>query len=172
MDGRFDRGHGGINMASKAEQRTSELLRELLKALPDGVDVVESKLLQGVLNGLEFFIPEVLREIYPYWKYESLDGIIPLTTKKASDREIEIFGLCIIISDQTLTPIHLQLQIADAVDEVTWLECRLGETSGDGMLRSPYRSRIKALNALQGRKDDINWVYKATFGDRTSSTPQ
>ena len=47
------------------------------------------------LEGLEFFLPAVLREVYPEWEWESLDGFYPLFARKAGEREVELWGFCI-----------------------------------------------------------------------------
>jgi hypothetical protein len=89
--------------------------------------------------------------------------------RKIGEREIEIFGLCILMSDQTMTPIHLRLQLSPTTNEVSWLELRLGERGRRGMVRMPYSSEgavYKRLHALNERGDRIEWVYKVTFGEK------
>jgi hypothetical protein len=157
-------------MASRAEESISRSLRAILADLPDGASIGHSEQFRAVLSGLEFFLPhQVLCEIYSEWNHESLDGILPLVAKKTRDGEAEIFGLCIIISDQTLTALHVRLQVDSSTDVVSWLECRLGERGKHGMVRTPYESSsaaAKRLYALDGKQDQMDWVYKVTFGDR------
>jgi hypothetical protein len=159
-------------MTSALEQSISRSLRAILADLPDNASIGDSEQFREVLSGLEFFLPhQVLNEIYPEWNHESLDGILPLVARKTGNGEAEIFGLCIIISDQTLTPFHVRLQVAAFGDEVSWLECRLGERGKQGMVRTPYESSsaaAKRLYALDGKADLIDWVYKVTFGHRRS----
>jgi hypothetical protein len=86
--------------------------------------------------------------------------------------EAEIFRLCILLSDQTVTPLWVRLQVAACTDKVSWLECRLGERGKHGMVRVPYDSYTaltKRIYALDGRQDEIDWVYKVTFGHRRRS---
>ena len=131
--------------------------------------IADAEQFREVLCGLEYFLPEVLREIHPEWDRESLDGLFPQVACKTRDGEAEIFGLCILISDQTLTPFHLRLQISPSVDKVSWLECRLGERGEQGMVRTPYQSLNairKRLYGREGRADRIDWVYNVTFGKR------
>jgi hypothetical protein len=160
-------------MVSRAEESISRSLRAVLADLPDGAGIGDSEPFRAVLSGLEFFLPhQVLREIYPEWDHESLDGIMPLLARKTGQGEAEIFGLCILISDQTVTPIHVRFQVAASIDEVSWLECRLGERGKHGMVRMPYDSSskmAKRLYALNGKQDQIDWVYKVTFGQRRLS---
>ena len=156
-------------MASRAEQSLSRSLLAILGELPNGGSIADSEQFQEVLSGLEYFLPEVLGEIHPEWNRESLDGVLPLEARKTGEREAEIFGLCIILSDQTLTPLHLRLRVAPSNDEVSWLECKLGERGGHGMMRTPYHllnAVAKRLYALEGRADLIDWVYEVTFGRR------
>jgi hypothetical protein len=155
-------------MASRAEQRVGRSLRAILADLPNGASILESEQIQDVLDGLEYFLPEVLQEIYREWKHESLDGFLPVVARKTREGEAEFFGLCIIISDQTLTPFHLWLQGALSTDAVSWLECRLGERGENGMVRTPYKNKERKLNALEGKAGLIEWVYKVTFGQRRS----
>jgi hypothetical protein len=164
-------------LASKAEEFASRSLRELLAELLDGDSFLTSDKLQDVLSGLEFFLPTVLRELYEEWHDESMDGFSLILARKTKDGEAEIFGLCIIISDQTLVPIHLVLQVDPTKDEISWLLLKLGEKPsgapgervGLGMIRIPYSSHDLALRRiyrLDGNIDRIDWVYKVTFGDR------
>ena len=157
-------------MASRAEESISRSLRAILADLPNGACIGDSEQFEEVLSGLEFFLPhQVLSEVYPEWGGESLDGILPLVARKTGDGEAEILGLCILISDQTLTPLHVRLQVAVYTDEVSWLECKLGERGKHGMVRTPYESSsavAKRLYALDGKADQIDWVYKVTFGKR------
>jgi hypothetical protein len=152
-------------LISKAEGNASRWLRKAIGELPSGASLLECQELPAILSSLEYFIPEVLGEIYPEWKKESLDGILPVGARKTTDREAEILGLCVIISDQTLTPIRVRLLVAPFQDEIAWCECRLGERGETGMVRIPYQaSRLpKLLTALDARADEIDWVYKATY---------
>jgi len=155
-------------MASQLEEIVCRSLRTLLKGVPIGGSVADSGNLQDLLSGLEFFIPEVFGELNRDWDDE-LDGFIPVMARKTANQEVEIFGLCILITDQTLTPIHLQLQISPTSDEVSWLQCRLGERGEQGMVRLPYGSRNRAakrLYAFEGKEDMIDWVYKIIIGQR------
>jgi len=156
-------------MTSKAEQHLSRYLRAVLMNRPVGASIPDCELSNEALRGLEHFLSEVLGEIYPEWQSESLDTIYPTMSRKTSEWEVEIFGLCIIVSDQTLAPLHVCLQIAPANNEVSWLECRLGKRGKDGMVRTPYEflSKMRTrLYLLDGNADQIDWAYKATFGER------
>jgi hypothetical protein len=155
------------------EEDVANSLRALLSERPVGFDFLkdegEWERLRDVEGSLEFFIPEVLAGVYADWERESLDGFYLTIARKADDLEAEFFGLCILIIDQTLTPIHVCMEIAANANEVTWLECRLGELGDHGMVRTPYGPMTAAhrrVIALNGRADKIDWVYKVGFGRR------
>jgi predicted metal-dependent HD superfamily phosphohydrolase len=57
-------------------QKANHCLRAVLADLPIQADIPISKRCQDLLNGLEFFLPELLGETYPEWRQESLDGSI------------------------------------------------------------------------------------------------
>ena len=119
-------------MTSTAEAMLSSSLRTALATLPIGGRIVDSAQFQMTTGRIEHFIHGVLREIHPEWRSESLDGLLPFVARKVGDAEAEIFGLAILISDQTVTPFHVRLQLAVANDEVSWIECRLGERAEGG----------------------------------------
>ncbi len=157
-------------MASKAEAHVSQSLRELVANLAPGDSILDSPTLRDFLSGLDFFLTEVLQEIHSEWKYESLDGIFPLIARKTGELEAEVFGESILISDQTLTPMHVVLQASASGDEISWLELNLGEVGQQGMVRTPYQSPTTAMKRVYrlSERDPaaIEWCYKAGFGER------
>lgn len=114
-------------------------------------------------------MPAVLREIHAFWKYESLDGVFHELARKTGPRQVEIAGLCILISDQTLTPYHVQLRFASSADEIEWLDCRLGEIRGDVLVRVPYNSYFDrgGVRSVADRLRSIEWQFHVGFGDAT-----
>jgi hypothetical protein len=157
-----------VREISKAESWFCAHLRPMLASLPSCGTLDDSDDLRSALTALEWFLPEVLQEAHPEWKYESLDGIYPALARKSADNEIEIIGLCCLISDQTLTPLHLRLQLDSTQDAVSWLECRLGESTAAGMRREPYSQGIVYGNKLHvlERLDSIDWVYHVGYGEQ------
>lgn len=154
---------------SKTATRLCSKLGPILDGLRTNDPIPESESFRDVLVGLEFYIPRVLREVHPEWRDESLDGIFPAVAQKTADREIELIGFCILISDQTLTPFRLNMQLEESVDDVAWLECWLGENTDTGMMRIPYSGNwSKMLVILQDRVDVVDWTYHVGFGDRPS----
>jgi hypothetical protein len=152
-------------MASAIEEDIICLLRTALAPLPVGSVILESEYFRAALCCLESYLVALLRGINAEWKHESLDGILPLTSRKTGEQEVEIVGHCILITDQSLTPIHLRLQISSTDDEISYLECRLGERGEAGMKRTPYTSSFPASKRLlAGDIDNVDWFYKVGFG--------
>jgi hypothetical protein len=142
----------------------------MLEPTPVGGRFEQSDQLREVCSCLEYFIPGVLRERHPEWKHESLDGVIPFIVRKTGKGEAELIGECILISDQSVAPIHLRMQIASDKEEIAWLECRLGERKDDCLRRVPYNANLPTRQVLQAAEDvnTIRWFYAVTFGERQS----
>lgn len=168
-------------MPSRAEELLSRHLRSVLADLPIGALIDASpEFHQTVLAGLEYFLPGVLGELYPEWLGDSLDGFVPMIMKKTGDDEFELFGLAILIGDQTLVPIHVLLQLDTSGDEVSWMALKIGEkltgqpseTGKRGMRREPYSSldlAFRRIYRLDRNADLIDWRYKVTFGERRAN---
>lgn len=93
-----------------------------------------------------------------------MDGIFPEIAVKTAHHEANIAGLCILISDQTLTPIHIRLRAAVSSDAIVSLKCCLGESGPNGMVRVPYGSNRVSKIAVANRLDVIEWTYRVMFG--------
>jgi hypothetical protein len=146
-------------------------IRAALAPLPVGANIESTDEFRYVLGALERYIPEMLRELHPEWEDESLDGILPAVARKPAPNEIELIGECILISDQTLVPVHLRMQVADDNDEICWLECRLGERVEGIMKRVPYKRSYaigRTMDAVAGVRR-LDWFYAVTFGQRLDS---
>jgi hypothetical protein len=120
------------------------------------------------MAGFEFFLPEFLRGVHDEPHDDFLDGVYPRFFQKIGPREAELVGLAIFISDQTLTPIHLQLQLSPEFDRIAWLDLRLGERTEHGCLREPY-SRGKVTGTMlrvAERYGSIEWYYHVGYGER------
>lgn len=142
-------------------------MRAILAHVSIGESIEQAAEFRDLLSTLERYLPEVLREVHPVWARESLDGVYSELARKTGECEIELAGLCIFISDQTLTPLHVRLQISPSRDEITWLDCRLGEAGPDGTVRIPYeRRRMLAKPAVSTNWDQLDWVYHVGFGER------
>lgn len=150
---------------SVAEARVCRHLRPALAGLEPGSCIPHSDDLQEALRALEWFIPELLSDFR-----ESLDGIYPFTARKAGERGAELFGMCILLSDQTLVPLQLTLRLSPDHDAIGWIECRLGEQLDGKMQRVPYDSLNKMSKRFWGSRwgpETILWSYTVTRGEKS-----
>jgi len=156
-------------MTSKPEEIASRCLRAILAPISAGAAIEDSDDFSIFQSAMEHVIPSILEEEYPWWRYESLDGFLFAVARKVGPEEALFIGLCLLISDQTWTPLHLRLRIAPQSDNIEWLVCRLGEsgTGNGGMVRTPYgssRQTTKLLNSVVDRLESIAWAYAITRG--------
>jgi len=155
-------------MTSRAEEVASRCLRAVLASISVGSAIEESDEFRTFQSALERVIPSTLEVEYPWWQHESLDAFRFAVARKLGSEEAEFVGLCLLISDQTWTPLHVRLRIAPQNDKIAWLYCRLGEsgTGNGGMLRTPYGSsrETKLLYSVVNRLEFIPWVYTVTHG--------
>lgn len=152
------------------EQRISRAMRPLLELIPTGARFEDDCGVRDVLVGLEYFLPAILADVYPYWKGESLDGFYLSEARKTGFYRAEMRGVCILISDQTITPFHVRMQIAASSDKINWMECRLGKRgNGNGeMERIPWsRWQGHSYSFLQDSLKPIDWTYQVAFGEES-----
>jgi hypothetical protein len=152
------------------EQQVSHSLRSILSQIADGENFIGHPALRNLLPALDFFLPQILARVHPYWKTESLDGFHLAQAQKTANCRAELRGLCILISDQTLTPFHVRMQISPSEEKVNWMDCRLGKRgSGNGNMEriawSQWRAHTHSF--LQDSLKPVAWTYSATFGHET-----
>ena len=116
------------------------------------------------MSFLEYFIPEILREVHSEWKHEGLDGVCPEIVTKTAKCEIEIIGTCIVISDQAVVPSYNLIRVSATDDVIESMECKLGELIGDSMKRVPYGSKSGVRKPIASHVDLIKWAYHIGFG--------
>lgn len=157
-------GQGAI--MSKAEQIASASLRRLLAPLSAGDSIPDSEDFRKLQGALEYLLPAALAESYPWWRYESIDRFHFSVARKQGREEGEFVGLCLLISDQSWTPLHLYLRAAAVGDALDRLDLRIGEEGpgNGGMTRTPFASnrRNKLLHSLERRLGEISWAYAIT----------
>ena len=149
----------------------SSLLGRILADLPIGATLYDLEQPQPEQTGdffpcLEYFLDAVLGEIHPEWRTESFDGFLPIVARKIGQREAELFGPCILISDQTCIPFHLKIQISPSNDEVSWLELHVGEKRNGEMKRSSLSSVCNRFYLCEQNPQQIDWAHEVAFGIR------
>jgi len=112
---------------------------------------------------LELFLPRRLRERYPEWKRESLDGIFVARAVKTGARTAEFVGTCVLMTDQTVTPFVVELEVAEPNGSVTVQRLKLGEP-GSGPLRisgpeANSKDAERLLASAVERINEIAWSY-------------
>ena len=157
-----------METSSRAEEIASRCLRAVLTPLSPGSSIEDSDEFRTFQSAMEYVIPSALQEKYPWWRYESLDAFRFAVARKLGPEEAELIGLCLLISDQTWTPLHLRLRVSALSDSIEWLDCRLGEPGegNGGMVRTPYKStgETKLLSSVAQRLGSISWTYTITRG--------
>lgn len=141
-------------------------MRNLLSQTEAGCVFPETTDFRRLIAAFNYFIPEVLVEIHPEWKYRALDDLTPRAARRTGNREAMFFGLCYLMTNQRLVPVYLRIQIDERVDQVNWFECRVGEQGPHGMLTRSNRTLEKQLMRLEGQEDEIDWAYWVTYGER------
>lgn len=119
---------------------------------------------------LELFIPQLLRRDHSEWEEESIDGFFFSSARRTGAESVALIGTCILISDQTVTPVVLDLCVSGG-GQLQSIRIRLGEP-GHGPLgisgpMSSSRSAREMLAAIAGRVDRVRWVYDVSV-ERTA----
>lgn len=153
-----------VNMVSTAELVAGRCLRSVVAAVADGEPIAESADFAELQSALERLLPAVLREAYPaQWRWEALDGFRLAVARRTGPGEAELLGLCLLISDQTWTPLHVRLRASPEDGGISWLLCRVGDggAAGVGMTRLPYGSSTASqlLASMGEGPDSIDWAF-------------
>ena len=132
--------------------------------LSDGEQIDESEDFDELQSALERFLPSVLRDAYPaQWRREALDWFRLAVARKTGAVEAELIGLCLLISDQSWTPLHVRLRASPETDAISWVSCKIGDggAAGEKMTRLPYESTkvSKLLFSVSEHPENINWVF-------------
>jgi hypothetical protein len=155
---------------SKAEASAANKLRSILDRTSVSTSLLDGGELRELLSALEWFLPQVPGSgDFRFWSYEGLDGIYPLRTDVISSRSIEIYGLALLISDQTLIPLYARLAASDDGEAIAWVHCKMGELDRGAerrLIRVPYEHLNREMRKLRDRADPIAWAFTALRGTR------
>jgi hypothetical protein len=115
---------------------------------------------------LELLIPKLLRRDHSEWKYESIDGFYFSTALKTAADSCSLAGMCILITDQTITPLALDMSLTDSATFKS-LRVRLGEAGGGRLgISGPVCTSPAAkamLASLDHRLASVKWVYDVSM---------
>ncbi len=136
----------------------------MLSHVEIGDRIPESDALREAMSSLEYFIPQVLREIHAEWEHEALDAVFVECCTGIAEHEIEIVGTCIMVSDQTMVPTHTRIRVYATVNAIESMDCKLGELANDTMKRTPYGGNHGCRLPVATRIEEIQWTYHVVFG--------
>jgi hypothetical protein len=145
-----------------AERRLARALRQAVANRVDGESFLDTRELKRMCTGLEYFLPRILAELYPHWQRESFDGFYFAEARRTGPLQGEFYGMAILISDQTITPIDVEIRALDSEEQIAWVKCRVGQrgTGKGSMTRIPWeRRRANELCDLPEDRDSVDWVY-------------
>lgn len=109
-------------ITSPAEQYLARDLCGVFRDVGIGDRIPESEVFRDALSSLEYYFPEVLREVHPEWKHESLDAVFPECSTKSAEHEIDIVGTCIVISEQTMVPTHNRIGVSATTNAIVSMQ--------------------------------------------------
>jgi hypothetical protein len=156
-----------VNQLNESSRLSKAVATRLARAL-EGVSLggALGPEISDLLDVLELFVPLLLRDEFPEWDRESLDGFMVADARKEQDGVVRIVALAILISDQCVTPFDAVLGVADGCT-LTLCEVRLGERGGGALgISGPVcTSSVVAglVESLISRIPLIEWVYGVTY---------
>ena len=162
----------GSNGEGKARSSEAQLVMELRALLAgkqsDSVFTVAPS--SDLCYSLELFIPKVLRRYHSEWAEESLDGIFVSRARKSGPFGVELVGTCILISDQTMTPLLVELEAAALDELIVRFRVCLGEPGGGHLgISGPVcgtREAEELLASVTNRVENIEWAYQISNDGR------
>ncbi len=140
----------------------------------DAGDSASSARTSALMDALELFVPQMLREDFPEWEAESLDGFLLANFNASADGVVTLVGLAVLIGDQTVTPFCVALHPAldGSLDRA---EVLLGERGGGALgISGPIctdASVSRRLEDLVPRLSSVDWVYRAAYTKREAPRP-
>lgn len=138
-------------------------LRALVAGIPVGREFTVAPS-EDICSSLELFLPELLRSHHSEWVWESLDGVFVARARKTGDASVQLAGTCILISDQTVTPFLVDLELSTSGESVGSYRVCLGMSGGGSLgISGPECNSPEATQLLANvvtRLDDIRWSYE------------
>lgn len=121
-----------------------------------------------ICDSLELVVPLLLRRRYPEWAGESLDGVFVALGVRTGPAAVRLAGTCVLMSDQTVTPLSVDLALSPSGLSLDAFSIRLGEAGGGplGISGPPCNSHRAArlLASLPTRLPDVAWSYRVEGG--------
>lgn len=152
--------------ADLTRQELEALLAGQVHALLDGRPLQDAFRLdptEEVCFTLERFLSMRLAQAYSEWRWESLDGLF-VRARKTSQSEVQLQGICLLITDQSWTPLRVRLEVSPLGRAIDSFRICLGECGGGPLgvsMARFYCSPEKLLHRVSERLDEIDWVFVA-----------
>ena len=158
----------GAPLNPSLEPRLASELKELVRGVRVG-ELFTVPPSSDISSSLELFLPQLLLRGYPEWANETLDGIFVARAQKTGPAAVQLVGTCILISDQTVTPFLVDLELSPTATAVAAFRVLLGEPGGGPLgISGPEcnsRDARRLLATLTSRLDDIAWSYTVASDD-------
>lgn len=156
-------------VTARLEAKLASALRELLAGVAVGAEVnVDPS--ADFCSSLEVVLPRLLRLRHSEWAKESLDGVFVALARKTGPAALQLAGTCILITDQTVTPLLVDLVLSSFGESIESIRVRLGEPGGGPLGISGPDCNSQAaehlLATLTTRLDEILWSYEIASGEK------
>jgi hypothetical protein len=113
---------------------------------------------------LEYYLPKLLGVKHPEWESESLDGFFFDTGVKTGAFSAKLGGMTILITDQTVTPVEVEIGLTPTADAIEHVRLKLGEPGGGRLgISGPVcnsREATRLIATFGQRVEDIQWAYR------------
>ena len=137
-------------------------LSEMLQGLDVGAPLTWDPASQ-LSTHLQFFVTRLLQAHHREWKSESLDAIFCSRACKTGDMAVRLVGTCVLITDQTVAPFMLDMELGFQSKIVASFDLLLGEPGGGKLgISGPPCNSSKAgllLLNLPYRLEEVCWTY-------------
>ena len=148
-------------MSQTLESRLAAHLRELLGQTQTGSEV-DPELSITLQDDLTYCIPQLLRETYPEWEGEYLDGTLLTSVRKLAANAAELCGWAILLIDPGLTPVYFRLTLDPAQNALHTYDLFVGDT-GYGYLgiARPFGT-AHLIETRPAPVEQISWRYRVS----------
>ncbi len=126
-------------------------------------------------SALERYLPELLERADRRWGAERFDGIFMVHAQKIADRAVRAFGTAVLISDQTITPVSMELTVTDDGLSIGEYRVRVGEPGGGSLgisgppCNSGAAARLASRLAQRLELGQVSWMYETESRPSASS---
>jgi hypothetical protein len=155
-----------MSMMAKFEELAAQYLRLVVQGVAAGGHIPESDARRQLQSAFELFLPLMLRGADPnHWRLEAFDAFRFPVARKTGPVEAEFRGAGLLLSDETWTPVHVQLRAAGDSDTIVWGRCAVGDRLVARTERLPSDSPDlgKLLESVCERPDQVDWAFRAEY---------